>query len=123
MKSIVFALIPLILSIGIIPAIPFSDAVEQTTEKTISRVFELKIEDWVNGRVSDTLFVVVIKYLAEQNFISIPNFQTPDGDFRLFVPSWLKTTGGYWIDKDISDDEFAKGLEWLINNEIIKFQQ
>ncbi len=28
MKLIIFALIPLILSVGIIPAVPFSDAVE-----------------------------------------------------------------------------------------------
>ena len=42
--------------------------------KTISQVFELKIEDWVNGRASDTLFVVVINYLAEQNLISVPKF-------------------------------------------------
>ena len=101
--------------------IPISIMSDTEQKKTISRAHELRIVDWVNGRVNDTLFVVPIKYLTEQNFISTPNFQIPEGDFRLSIPSWIKTTGGYWIDKDISDEEFIKVIEWSINKGIIKF--
>jgi len=36
------------------------------------------------------------------------------------IPSWIKTSAGYWIDNKITDDEFLIGIEWLINNGIIR---
>jgi len=123
MKLIFFALIPLILSIGIIPAIPFSDAAEQTTKTYIARYIEVATEAWVFGYMSDALFVQVIEYLVEKNIISIPYAQAPEGNAIVSIPSWVKTNAEFWVKGDISNYEFAKGFEWLINNGIIKLQQ
>ena len=35
------------------------------------------------------------------------------------IPSWIKTTAGYWVDEITSDDEFVNAIQFLINEEII----
>ena len=36
------------------------------------------------------------------------------------IPSWIRTTAGWWSTSQISDAEFTKGLEYLIQNNIVK---
>jgi len=36
------------------------------------------------------------------------------------IPSWVKNNAGWWSSSQISDDDFAKGLEFLINEKIIQ---
>ena len=36
------------------------------------------------------------------------------------IPSWIKNNAGWWANGQISDDEFVKGIQWLISNGIIK---
>ncbi len=36
------------------------------------------------------------------------------------IPSWIRTTAGWWSTSQISDKEFTKGLEYLIQNDIVK---
>jgi len=36
------------------------------------------------------------------------------------IPSWIRTTAGWWSASQISDEEFTKGLEYLIQNNIVK---
>lgn len=36
------------------------------------------------------------------------------------LPSWIKTTAGFWSDGHTSDQEFVNALQWLVNNNIIK---
>ncbi len=36
------------------------------------------------------------------------------------IPSWIRTTSDGWSTSQISDDEFVNGLEYLIQNNIIK---
>ena len=35
------------------------------------------------------------------------------------IPSWIKNNAGWWADGMITEDEFLKGIEYLINNNII----
>jgi len=35
------------------------------------------------------------------------------------VPSWIKTSTGFWVDGMTSNDEFVQAIEFLINNDII----
>ena len=35
------------------------------------------------------------------------------------IPSWIRTTAGWWSTSQISDEEFTKGLEYLIQNDIV----
>ena len=35
------------------------------------------------------------------------------------VPGWVKNTAGWWAEDKISENEFVKGIEFLINEDII----
>ena len=36
------------------------------------------------------------------------------------VPEWVRNNAGWWADDLISEDEFVKALEFLIQNGIIR---
>ena len=36
------------------------------------------------------------------------------------IPSWIRNTAGWWSTSQISDNEFVKGLEYLIQNDIVE---
>ena len=35
------------------------------------------------------------------------------------IPNWIKDVAGFWAEGKISDDEFLKGIEFLIANKIL----
>ncbi len=65
-------------------------------------------------------FVQVIEYLVQQGIITTPYAEAPQGEAAVEIPRWIKTNAEFWVNGDISDDEFAIGLEWLINHGIIR---
>jgi hypothetical protein len=36
------------------------------------------------------------------------------------IPTWIKTAIGFWVNDQITDEEFLKAIEYFIENEIIK---
>lgn len=38
------------------------------------------------------------------------------------IPKWIKTNAGWWSDGQISDDDFMRGIEYLIESGIIYFE-
>ena len=36
------------------------------------------------------------------------------------IPAWIKNNAGWWSDGQITDDDFLKGIEFLVKNGIIK---
>lgn len=38
------------------------------------------------------------------------------------VPSWIKTSMGYWVDGHTSDEEFLNAVEYLANEQIIRVE-
>ncbi|MFQ5572939.1 MAG: hypothetical protein ACE5EJ_01670 [Nitrosopumilaceae archaeon] len=36
------------------------------------------------------------------------------------IPSWIKTTTGYWVDGFTSDVDLVNGFQWLIQNDVIQ---
>ena len=39
------------------------------------------------------------------------------------IPQWIKNNAGWWADKQISDTDFSKGIEYLIRIDIIKIPE
>ena len=39
------------------------------------------------------------------------------------IPQWVKTNAGWWATNKIQDNDFVKGIEYLINAELIKIPQ
>jgi hypothetical protein len=44
----------------------------------------------------------------------------PHTSEQTLIPSWIKNNAGWWCQKTISDDEFLKGIGYLISKNIIK---
>ncbi|RDJ32563.1 MAG: hypothetical protein DWQ18_07095 [Crenarchaeota archaeon] len=42
---------------------------------------------------------------------------------KVVIPVWIKDLGAWWIEGLISDSEFAKGIEYLIESNVIVIQQ
>ena len=42
---------------------------------------------------------------------------------EIVVPSWLKNSAGWWSNDLIRDDEFVKGIQYLINEDILKIPE
>ncbi|MGI0047111.1 MAG: hypothetical protein ACREBB_07995 [Nitrosotalea sp.] len=75
---------------------------------------------WSKGQVGDQDFVKGIQYLIQQGIMQIPtqsNSNTTSGTQP--IPSWIKTNAGWWASGQISDQDFVKGIQWLISNGII----
>jgi len=47
----------------------------------------------------------------------------PTSVFAEEIPSWIKDNAGWWVDKQIDDETFVNGIEYLINEEIIVIPQ
>ena len=39
---------------------------------------------------------------------------------RIYIPDWAKSNAGWWADGLLSDQEFVNGIQWLIENGIIR---
>jgi len=70
---------------------------------------------WIEGDISDTFF---IKFLIEQNPTLFSTEQNSEPE-NVKIPHWVKAPTAWWIDKKISDKEFATAFEYLIKVGII----
>ncbi len=77
-------------------------------------------EFWISDQIDDAGFVQVIEYLVQQEIITIPYAEAPEGEAAVEIPSWIKMNAEFWVNGKTSDDEFATALEWLINHGIIR---
>ena len=73
---------------------------------------------WADGMISDDEFARGIEYLIGSGAISVPSAAAAatGGDTGpAEIPTWIKTSAGWWADGMISDDEFARGIEYLVS--------
>ena len=77
-------------------------------------------EFWISDQIDDAGFAQVIEYLVQQEIITIPYAEAPEGEAAVEIPSWIKMNAEFWVNGKTSDDEFATALEWLINHGIIR---
>ena len=55
--------------------------------------------------------------------LSVPSLprETNDDDVNV-VPTWIKTSAGWWADEKISDADFLGGVEFMIQTNVLSFQ-
>ena len=76
---------------------------------------------WASGQLNDKEFASGIKFLIEQDVITISNNEVSQiASSELQTPHWIKNTAGWWADGLVSDTEFVSGLEHLVNNGVIE---
>ena len=77
-------------------------------------------EWWAQGLIGDSDFVSGIQYLIKEGIMQIP--ETAQGtttDDSQGIPSWIKNNADWWAQGLISDDDFVKGIQYLIEQGII----
>jgi hypothetical protein len=60
--------------------------------------------------------VLIILFSIIGSSILIPNSSAQE---ETQIPNWVKNVAGWWANNEISEKEFLKGIEYLINNNII----
>jgi len=89
-------------------------------ENQIPSWFKSNAKWWSNGQLNDSEFTTGIKFLIDQEIISISgNNISQEISSEIQTPHWIKTTAGWWADGLVSEAEFVSGLEHLANNGII----
>ncbi len=59
---------------------------------------------------------------TQQIKISVPQTQGPSGQSQQ-IPSWVRNAAKWWHENQISDDEFVKAMQYLIQQKIIQVPQ
>jgi len=115
-------------AIGGVAALALGGAVtsgDGSGETSIPDWVKNNAEVWSKGLISDRDFAAGLNYMIKNKIIQIENIKVDSEgtiviDENLNLPNWIKITAEFWAKNEISDDEFVIGIEWLINNEIIR---
>lgn len=79
---------------------------------------------WASNQIQDNDFVKGIEYLIKQNILKIPQTTQEESETESQqIPSWLRKNAGWWSEGSLSNDEFVKGIQYLIQKNIIKISQ
>ena len=89
---------------------------------------EISIPDWVrsnagwwsSNQIKDSDFASGIEYMIEEKIIQVPRPSINEQSIEEpIIPDWVRSNAGWWSEYLISDEEFANGLQYLIENGII----
>lgn len=61
------------------------------------------------------IFVFLISIISGFGLLSFVSAQEDSQ-----IPAWIKTAVGFWVNGQISDEEFLKAIEYFVENEMIK---
>jgi len=97
--------------------------VEELTPQSILAILELVRENaewWAQGAIGDSDFVSGIQYLIKEGIMTIPEtVQSTAGNDSQEIPAWIKNNAEWWAQGLITDDDFVKGIQYLVENGII----
>ncbi len=76
---------------------------------------------WAQGAIGDSDFVSGIQYLIKEGIMQIPETAKLEttGDSQE-IPAWIKNNADWWSQRLISDDDFVKGIQYLVGQGIIR---
>jgi len=75
---------------------------------------------WAEGQITESDFVSGIEYMIKEKIIYIPDLPSQvSTTVNEAVPDWIKNNAKWWADEQISEDEFANSLKFLIQEGII----
>jgi hypothetical protein len=76
---------------------------------------------WADDMIEDSDFAQGIQYLISEGIMTIPETAQVEttGDTQ-GIPSWVKNNAGWWADGAITDDDFVKGIQYLVGQGIIR---
>jgi hypothetical protein len=85
----------------------------------ISQAMKPLIIRWVNEEFTDGMLISGFQNLVDSKLLDIPYEITEKNIDKIKIPQWVKSVGNGWIMGMISDQMFAKNLQYLIDQKII----
>ena len=76
---------------------------------------------WSEGKIDDSDFVSGIQFMIKEKIINIPDLPEQASETtEEKVPDWIKNNAGWWADSLITEDDFVKGIQYLVEHGIIR---
>ena len=76
-------------------------------------------DDWISGTYEVSASYKE-KDLGKVSFV-VNNVES--SEYEIQIPPWIKTNAGWWASNQIQDNDFVKGIEYLIKQDILKIPQ
>ena len=78
---------------------------------------------WSDGQVDDSTFSQGIGFLIKEKVISVSSLPPPASAVaEEKIPGWIKNNAKWWADGMISEDDFLKGITYMVEKGIVKVQ-
>ena len=75
---------------------------------------------WAENKIPDEEFIKSLQFLIENKIINVESSKLTKTESTLqSIPPWIKNTAGWWAENKIPDEEFLKGINFLIDNELL----
>ena len=79
---------------------------------------------WATNQIADNDFVKGIEYLIKEEILKVPQTTQEESETESQqIPSWLRNNAGWWAEGAISNEEFVKGIQFLIQKNIVKISK
>jgi|APSaa5957512535_1039671.scaffolds.fasta_scaffold10391_1 plastocyanin len=76
---------------------------------------------WANDNtMPDSTYRLSLKYFIDNDIIRIGPTAPPSDPDPTPIPSWIRTTAGFWADGSIDDKTYTNAIEYLVNQGIIQ---
>jgi len=94
------------------------------SEITIPQWIKANAGWWASNQIDDNDFVKGIEYLIKQEILKVPQTTQDDSETESQqIPSWLRKNAAWWSEGAISNEEFVKGIQYLIQKNIVKISK
>lgn len=99
-----------------------SAGVKQGVQTTVIPGWIKNNAKWfADGSIGQTDFTKGIEYMIQNGIMQIPNLPpNASGVSETKVPDWIKNNAKWWSEGQITDDDFVKGIQYLVEKGIIK---
>ena len=99
-----------------------SSNVKQGPEDTVIPGWIKNNAKWfADGSIGQSDFTKGIEYMIQNGIMKIPNLPpSASGGTETTVPDWIKNNAKWWSEGQITDDDFVKGIQYLVEKGIIK---
>jgi len=76
---------------------------------------------WANGgTIPNSTYRLSLQYFIDNGIITVGPTAPPSDPDPAPIPSWIRTTAGFWADDLIDDDTYINAIEYLVNQGIIQ---
>ena len=57
--------------------------------------------------------------MIKNGIINVPGVEISTDSTSTEIPDWIQNNAGWWAESLITDDDFVKGIQYLVENGII----